>query len=182
MRFIILSMCAALLLAFNSNSENSAQKSQSNKGPHIGIHKMYEGGGESHFLELNSDGTAHFYVSESRYGSKSCYVQNGRWFKISKGIIISSLLDENCGLASSYSERLYEMTGNPKKLTPVGGDISFPSGIESACFCASVLNGSGNYAYNGDQLQKCRKMYKCGYNALVDCQNGSETVWYECIE
>ncbi len=59
---------------------------------------------------------------------------------------------------------------------------AYPEGVQPACFCSSVLNGAGVYDYDSNQLNRCKRMYKCGWNATVDCQSGTETQWYECAE
>jgi len=57
---------------------------------------------------------------------------------------------------------------------------SYPSGVSTACFCADYFNGANSYGQSPSQKQKCRKMYICLDNAMVDCMGGTSSVWTRC--
>lgn len=58
---------------------------------------------------------------------------------------------------------------------------SIPNGVSAACFCADYLNGGGLYDHTPLQKDSCRRMYKCMENALIDCVNGTESIWTSCV-
>ena len=101
------------------------------------------------------------------------------WNRFTKGQKIGYVV--LCIVIFGVFSNIFNSSGSTNSTNLKNSSIeSYPSGVSTACFCADYFNGANSYGQSPSQKQKCRKMYICLDNAMVDCMGGTSSVWTRC--